>query len=182
MGRVVLSGVLFRRHVADFLQDGHYRQRPRQHVRGNVRRLHIPLRLLLFDGVSIREFTRARRAFSFDTAQLYSRWVKGASRALWFRAESAMAGSAHLPLPTPGMGRDRPRECAGGRCGLRMVSARRIQAVSFRIPHRIWHVRKSGAFSRPASTEMGEFPRRKSASAPLSRKHGHKSTEITYPT
>ena len=46
----------------------------------------------------------------------------------------------------PKRARGRPRECAGDRYGLRMVSSRGIQAVSFRIPHRIWHVRTSCTF------------------------------------
>ena len=73
-----------------------------------------------------------------------------------------------------------PKRARADRCGLRMVSCvcvGGIQAVSFRIPPHIWHVRTSFTFPRPANTERCKFPHRKAATAPLSYKTGRKSTE-----
>ena len=161
--------------MADFSPYGNY-----------VSRLHIPARLL-FDGVATHDVTRARSASIGDTSKLYpslgeTRFARpSVSRRIGDARirQAATFGADTTVSVVPNGVRARPRECAGDRCGLRMVSARAIPAVSFRIPHRIWNVCISGAFSDPRILIGGGFSHRRAPSAPLSYKTGQKSTANT---
>ena len=157
-GRVasILSGVLSRRPVADFVPppDRHERRRPRRHVRGYVRLLRISRATISRRSRQPRSYRRTkcfqRRYFAIilalgkrrATRPLFLRRIGDAGIRQAATSAAEMAVSV-LPARVRAAAAYGPRACAGGRCGIGRVLAREIPGVSFRISHLIWHVRIS---------------------------------------